>query len=348
MDVRYLAALLLVSGCIVGGGEEADDTVEGGAKQVSIGTKRARYEQIREAASARDIDNAFLLAGIANDETGLAMCWSEATWACKGPASPDCGGGPIIAGSADGPCSAQQGGLGMFQFDAGTFQQTIAMYGGDVLTTAGQTSHAIDYAIWMVKVSAYTTDAETDAKARTWINQFDPSNATLRDQWIKTVVRYYNGCQPGWSCWTPRYQTYADGYDLAISEVGGLGFWAARRGTRCGDSPAVVGEIESKYLALGGCGSVLGAPITDETGAPDGVGRYSVFEKGSIYWSPQTGAHEVHGRIRDAYKTAGWEAGSLGYPTSDEYGVSVGRRSDFQHGSITWTQSTDTTSITTN
>ena len=27
----------------------------------------------------------------------------------------------------------------------------------------------------------------------------DINNATLRDQWIKTVLRYYNGCQPTWS-----------------------------------------------------------------------------------------------------------------------------------------------------
>ncbi|MBL9016715.1 MAG: hypothetical protein JNL83_21185 [Myxococcales bacterium] len=402
MKTAWMLALVSATGCIVGtDGEEADE--EGGAKEVALNVKRQRYEQIREAARGRGMGNAFLLAGIANDETNLAMCWSEATWACQGPASPDCGGGPIIAGSADGPCGNQQGGLGMFQFDAGTYQQTIAKYGADVLTTSGQTRHAIDYTIWMVKVSAYTTDAETDDKARAWINRFDPNNATLRDQWIKTVVRYYNGCQPGWSCWGPRYQTYSDGYRLAISEPpGGLGFWGAAGGTRCGGSPAVVGEIEEKYLALGGCGSVLGTPTTEERGTPDGVGRYSVFERGSIYWtphlgafevhgeirdkwaavgweagilgypitdemktpdgaghfsvfergsiywSPRTGAHEVHGRIRDAYKTAGWEAGSLGYPTSDEYAVTGGRRSDFEHGSITWTESTDSTSITTN
>ena len=34
-------------------------------------------------------------------------------------------GGPIIAGGADGPCADMQGGLGMFQFDAGTYQQTV-------------------------------------------------------------------------------------------------------------------------------------------------------------------------------------------------------------------------------
>ncbi len=337
---------IVLAGCSVGDPSATPDDTPPENAALSTNAKLPRYAAIRDAARARGIGNAYLLAGIANDETGLAMCWSEATWACQGPNSPDCGGGPVIAGAADGPCSAHQGGLGMFQFDAGTFTDTLNKYSNDVLTVAGQTTHAFDYATWMVKISAYTTDAETDDKARAWIGRFDPNNHALVDQWISTVVRYYNGCQPGWSCWNDRYRTYSDGYQLAISEPGGLGFWTANAGTRCGNSPAAVGEIERKYLALGGCGSILGAPTTAETGAPDNVGRYSVFERGSIYWTPQLGAFEVHGRIRDAWKAAGWETGELGYPISDEYAVAGGRRSDFQHGSITWTQATDQSAIT--
>ena len=171
---------------------------------------------------------------------------------------------------------------------------------------------------------------------------------------------------------------------------------AVASGTTCaGGSGVVVGAIDAKYRALGGCGSflgrpvtnelvtpdgvgrysvfehgsiywtaelgahevhgyirdewrdvgweagILGYPITDETPTPDGVGRYNVFERGSIYWSPSTGAHEVHGRIRDEYEELGWEAGQLGYPVSGEYAVDGGRRSDFEHGSITWLSATD-------
>jgi LGFP repeat/Peptidase_C39 like family len=108
---------------------------------------------------------------------------------------------------------------------------------------------------------------------------------------------------------------------------------------------AVIGEIASKYDALGGCTSPLGPPITEERGTPDGVGRYSVFEKGSIYWTPSLGAHEVHGRIRDAWAQIGWEAGRLGYPISDEYAEGDGRRSDFEHGYIHWSAATDTTRV---
>jgi uncharacterized protein with LGFP repeats len=73
-----------------------------------------------------------------------------------------------------------------------------------------------------------------------------------------------------------------------------------------------------------------------------------VFAEGSIYWTPALGAHEVHGRIRDAWADTGWEAGALGYPVSDEYAVTGGRRSDFQHGSITWAADTDTSTVTLN
>ena len=324
---------------------QQDEATGSSTSNLSSGQRQPRYARIRDAASARGITNtAFLLAGIAMDETGLAQCWSEATWACQGPASPDCGGGPVIAGSADGPCGAQQGGLGMFQFDSGTYSDTLRTYGNDVVTIEGQTSHAIDYVVNMVKISDYTTDAETDEKAKAWINRFDVNNGALRDQWIKTVVRYYNGCQEGWSCWSARYGSYSDGLNQVLADTGGTGFWAsAAAGTSCpGGSGTTGGAIDVKYRALGGCNSVLGVPKTNELGTPDNVGRYTVFDKGSIYWTPNTGAFEVHGVIRDQWKTLAWETGPLGYPITDEMQTpdTKGRYNVFEHGSIYWTEAT--------
>jgi len=81
----------------------------------------------------------------------------------------------------------------------------------------------------------------------------------------------------------------------------------------------VHGDIREKYLALGAEASILGYPRTDETGTPDGVGRFNHFQGGSIYWTPGTFAHEVHGLIRDRWSTLGWERNpQLGYPISDE------------------------------
>ena len=221
--LAFVSMAAVVPGC----GDEFDREEEPIASveaYLTLAQRMARYAQIRDAAATRGITHTgYLLAGIAYAETGLAHCWSEATWACQGPNSADCNG-PVIAGAADGPCSAQQGGLGMFQFDAGTFTDTLNKYGNDVLTIAGNTRHAIDYVINMVKISAYTTNAETDAKALAWVVNFDIGNGTLRDQWIKTVTHYYNGCKPGWSCWNQRYNHYNDSLQTVIDETG-LSFW---------------------------------------------------------------------------------------------------------------------------
>ena len=102
----------------------------------------------------------------------------------------------------------------------------------------------------------------------------------------------------------------------------------------------VHGDIRVKWAQLGGSGGFLGYPLTDETGCPDGHGRFNHFEGGSIYWTPETGAHEVHGDIRQLWAELGWERGRLGYPTSDERdtpGVPGGRNSEFQGGAIVWT-----------
>lgn len=82
----------------------------------------------------------------------------------------------------------------------------------------------------------------------------------------------------------------------------------------------VHGTIRQKYLALGAEASILGYPQTDETGTPDGIGRFNHFQGGSIYWTPATSAHEVHGLIRDRWASLGWERNpQLGYPITDEF-----------------------------
>jgi hypothetical protein len=104
----------------------------------------------------------------------------------------------------------------------------------------------------------------------------------------------------------------------------------------------VHGSIRDEWASLGWERSILGYPLTDEIGSPDGVGRLNHFQLGSIYWTPATGAHEVHGAIRDKWASMGWERSFLGYPTSDETAIDIpfigpGRVSNFQNGNITWT-----------
>jgi uncharacterized protein with LGFP repeats len=115
--------------------------------------------------------------------------------------------------------------------------------------------------------------------------------------------------------------------------------------------------IGQKYKALGGPTSVLGFPITDETGTPDGVGRFNHFSStdgfgASIYWTPSTGAWSIHGAIRAKWASLGWETSFMGYPVTDETGTpdGVGRFNHFSSddgfgASIYWTPSTGAWSI---
>ncbi|MEJ7791982.1 MAG: hypothetical protein WKF65_08440 [Gaiellaceae bacterium] len=113
----------------------------------------------------------------------------------------------------------------------------------------------------------------------------------------------------------------------------------------------VRGAILAKYLATGGSGT-WGFPISNETdvrtrtSAPSSrgnhfatIGKHSEFERCTIYWSSATGAHEVHGDIRQRYRDLRGPAGELGFPTSDEQdipGVGGGRFNTFQNGSLLW------------
>jgi Zn-dependent metalloprotease len=112
---------------------------------------------------------------------------------------------------------------------------------------------------------------------------------------------------------------------------GGSIYWTPATGAH-----EVHGLIRAKWASLGWECSFLGFPLTDETTTPDGIGRFNHFQGGSIYWTPATGAHEVHGAIRDKWASLGWERSRLGYPTSDEQPFGSGRISYFQGGYIFW------------
>jgi LGFP repeat len=85
----------------------------------------------------------------------------------------------------------------------------------------------------------------------------------------------------------------------------------------------VHGDIRAKYQALGGASGPLGLPLTDETVAPDGRGRYNHFEHGSIYWTDRTGPMMVRGTVRDRWAASGWERGPLGYPVQDQHRMAL-------------------------
>lgn len=231
--MRAAAALLttlVVGGCAAAGTGETDDGEESGesrASSLTAAQRRDRAEHLRDVSASRGITQGWLIAGIANAETQMSHCWKELQWACQGPASEDCGGGPVVAGAGDGPCSIKQGGLGMFQFDAGTHSQTLSKYGKDVLTVDGNIDHAIDYVVNMVKNSKYVPGVTTDAQAIDWMNGVTVGSSDY-DAWIKTVTHYYNGCVPG-SCsvYSSRFDHYDDSTRAVRSEMGDA-FWKPR------------------------------------------------------------------------------------------------------------------------
>jgi uncharacterized protein with LGFP repeats len=116
---------------------------------------------------------------------------------------------------------------------------------------------------------------------------------------------------------------------------GGTIYWTPRTGAH-----EIHGRIRDKWVQLGGTRSFLGYPLTDETPTPGGRGRFNHFEGGSVYWTPQTDAHEVHGAIRDKWASLGWERSPLGYPISEEFADGVFRRSNFERGHIRWSAAT--------
>jgi L,D-peptidoglycan transpeptidase YkuD (ErfK/YbiS/YcfS/YnhG family) len=124
----------------------------------------------------------------------------------------------------------------------------------------------------------------------------------------------------------------ADGVGRTNTFQGGALLWSPATGTRW-----VGGAIWRKYAALGGDASVLGLPTTDELTTPNLQGRYILFQRGAVVWSPASGAHPVHGAIQARWGAMGAENSVLGFPTSDEYAIAGGRAQDFQYGRITWT-----------
>lgn len=108
---------------------------------------------------------------------------------------------------------------------------------------------------------------------------------------------------------------------------------------------AVWGLIGTRWLEIGS--EQFGYPVTDETPTPDGHGRFnhfrafrpdgSVIGDSSIYWLPETGAHEVFGAIRDKWASLGWETSPLGYPVTAEQDHQGGRIQRFQGGALFWT-----------
>lgn len=100
--------------------------------------------------------------------------------------------------------------------------------------------------------------------------------------------------------------------------------------------------IRERWAATGFESGTLGYPASFALCGLRNGGCFQNFEKGSIMWSPASGAHlMVPGPIQQSWAGQGFEAGSLAYPISSQT-CTADRTScsqNFQGGSISWTAS---------
>lgn len=99
----------------------------------------------------------------------------------------------------------------------------------------------------------------------------------------------------------------------------------------------VSGGIGTKYTNAGGANnSGLGTPLSDEAVLPSGA-VYQQFENGRIYWKSKMGTWIVAWSVGDKYVSENGDAGSLGFPTSDEAVTpNGGSYQQFENGRIYW------------
>lgn len=107
-----------------------------------------------------------------------------------------------------------------------------------------------------------------------------------------------------------------------------LGMSQEDRGADCNAVGAIAGVTS---------GGVIGTCLNNEYAVAGGMAQD--FSQGRAYWSAETGAHALFGRINARYSELGGPDSWLGFPTSGELKTAdgKGRFVTFQHGSIYWT-----------
>ena len=213
-------------------------------------------------------------------------------------------------------------------------------------------------AFWSPKTGAYPLFGAILAKysglggASSWLG-FPTTGETKTPDGVGRFVHFENGS----IYWTPQTGAYAipgdmfkawgeNGYEtgdlkypVAEANQVGKGYVQKFQGgflTRNPDKShnIVHGAIAEKYGELGTATSALGYPKSNEIAIRGGF--FQQFEKGNIYWSPETGAHVVlYGDIFEEWGKRGYEQGAMGWPTSDMREIPAGGLViDFQHGTL--------------
>ncbi|MFK5160571.1 glucosaminidase domain-containing protein, partial [Propionibacterium freudenreichii] len=97
---------------------------------------------------------------------------------------------------------------------------------------------------------------------------------------------------------------------------------------------AIHNAVLTEYQNTGWEWGILGFPTSEEQSLDNGIVQH--FQGGLVYWSPDVGAHAIHGEILRALSANDWEWGPLGYPTTGELPGGEGVVQYFQKGNISW------------
>ncbi|GAB3706924.1 glucosaminidase domain-containing protein [Mariniluteicoccus flavus] len=113
----------------------------------------------------------------------------------------------------------------------------------------------------------------------------------------------------------------------------GAVYWSPQTGAH-----PVWGAIGERWADFSWEFGRLGYPTSDEMCGLVRGGCWQTFERGRLYFSPDTGAQPLWGAIGDRWNEMGFESGPLGYPmTAESCGLRDGGCfQHFQGGSIHW------------
>ncbi|WP_347108153.1 GDSL-type esterase/lipase family protein [Paenarthrobacter sp. S56] len=107
-----------------------------------------------------------------------------------------------------------------------------------------------------------------------------------------------------------------------------------------------MGAIRERWRQSGLEGGELGYPTTDESTGLKNGGSAQQYQRGTIAWSPATGARALTGAIRAYWSSTGGQNGALGYPVGEENRQGNFVYQQFQGGTVYWSAATGAHSTT--
>jgi hypothetical protein len=196
------------------------------------------------------------------------------------------------------------------------------------------------------------TPAKRGARNGTYVFNFSDGTGTSHSPQIETfqgsgvdpIARYYASLGGRYSkLGRPRGPERSVAGGRVRRYKHGAIYWSAATGAH-----ALHGPVLRHYRSLKGPSGLAGFPISNVHRTIDRRGHVASFAHNTaIYTRKHIGTFEVNGAIRDRWNRLSNVLGRLGYPTSDEFKTHHHRlrRSNFQHGHITWSPRTHKTKV---